>query len=144
MAYVGERRALAVRTVERVVRAVFDGEQAPNATVTVSFLSQARMRRMNRETFGHDRATDVIAFGLPHDDTLVGDVYVCPAVARRSAQEHHVPVRQELIRLVVHGLLHVLGLDHPAGASRTRSPMWRRQEAYVDQLVGVRVGANDG
>ncbi len=41
------------------------------------------------------------------------------------------PLREELIRLVVHGTLHALGRTHPEGEGRTRSPMWRRQERYV-------------
>jgi probable rRNA maturation factor len=46
-----------------------------------------------------------------------------------------VPEREELARLVVHGTLHVLGWDHPETEDRTRSPMWRRQERYVDRLA---------
>jgi probable rRNA maturation factor len=44
-------------------------------------------------------------------------------------------VREELIRLVVHGTLHVLGYDHPDHGERERSPMWRRQERYVEALA---------
>jgi probable rRNA maturation factor len=96
------------------------------------------MRTLNRKTFGRDRTTDVIAFGLPHDGVLTGDIYVCPAVARRAARELELSEREELIRLVVHGTLHVLGYDHPASARRTASPMWQRQERYVKRLTGVR------
>jgi probable rRNA maturation factor len=65
----------------------------------------------------------------------VGDVYVCAWVAEREARSRGIPVREELIRLVVHGTLHVLGLDHPEDERRSRSPMWRRQERYVDALT---------
>ena len=44
-------------------------------------------------------------------------------------------LREELVRLVVHGTLHVLGYDHPDGPGRTRSAMWRRQERYVRRLM---------
>jgi probable rRNA maturation factor len=84
-----------------------------------------------------DRATDVIAFGMRHGPQRVGDVYICPSVAARAAHEQGVPLEEELIRVVVHGTLHALGYDHPAGASRLRSPMWQRQERYV---AGLRRG----
>jgi len=44
-------------------------------------------------------------------------------------------VTEELVRLAVHGTLHVLGYDHPDAAGRMRSPMWRRQERYVRRLL---------
>jgi probable rRNA maturation factor len=65
---------------------------------------------------------------------VVGDVYVCPWIARREAQARGIPLRQELIRLVVHGTLHALGREHPEGPERERSAMWRRQERYVEAL----------
>jgi probable rRNA maturation factor len=45
-----------------------------------------------------------------------------------------VSLRQELVRLVIHGTLHALGYDHPEGDHRIRSPMWRRQERYVKRF----------
>jgi probable rRNA maturation factor len=65
---------------------------------------------------------------------VVGDVYVCPWVARREARRRRVPFREELRRYVVHGTLHVLGYDHPNDEARTATPMWQRQERYVKAL----------
>jgi probable rRNA maturation factor len=63
---------------------------------------------------------------------VIGDIYICQAVAERNARKLGIPVRQELARLVVHGTLHVLGYEHPEGDARTSSPMWRRQEKILD------------
>jgi probable rRNA maturation factor len=118
-----------------VIHSVLLGE-GREATVSVAFVGPARMRALNREWKGHDSPTDVISFALPSPTgELIGDVYICPAVARAQAKQLGIPARQELIRLVVHGTLHVLGHDHPDGPGRTRSTMWRRQERYVKALV---------
>jgi len=94
------------------------------------------MQALNREWKASDAPTDVLSFALPGPGGVVtGDVYICPAVARTLSREHGVPVREELIRLVVHGTLHVLGYDHPDGPGRTRCAMWRRQERYVKALA---------
>ncbi len=94
------------------------------------------MRRLNRVYKGLDRATDVLCFSLTGPNgAVVGDVYVCASAARQEAKTRRIPVREELVRLVVHGTLHVLGYDHPEGDSRVESPMWRRQERYVKALT---------
>jgi probable rRNA maturation factor len=94
------------------------------------------MRRVNRAVTGRARLTDVIAYAYPMPDgTLLGDIYLCPDAAARWSGGDPRAQREELLRLAVHGTLHVLGYDHPAGAGRTRSAMWRRQERYVRRLA---------
>lgn len=131
----GVRLGVAQHLVRRSVRAVLDGEGAGPASVSVAFVSGQRMRGLNRRHFGRDRSTDVIAFGLRHDGRTVGDIYVSPTAARRGARTAGVPVREEIVRLVVHGTLHALGHDHPDGPRRTRSLMWQRQERYVRRVL---------
>jgi len=127
--------ALSPRLIDRVARAVVEGE-GRDASIQVTFLGPARMRRMNLQWKGRDCPTDVLSFSLPlPDKSLFGDVFICPEVARLQARELGVPEREELIRLVVHGTLHALGDDHPEGPGRTRSAMWRRQERYVRALA---------
>lgn len=130
----GRAQALPERTVRRVVEAVLAGERG-KAAVSVTFLGRDAMRRLNARHKGRDEPTDVIAFTLPGPGgERLGDVYLCAWVARREAAARGIPLRQELIRLLVHGTLHVLGHDHPADG-REASPMWRRQERYVKALA---------
>ena len=131
----GRPQPLPPARVRRVVAAVLAGERR-RARMSVTFLGRDAMRRLNALHLGHDRPTDVISFGLRHPGgELVGDVYVCPWVAAREASVRGIPLRQEVIRLVVHGTLHALGYDHPEGERRSRSAMWRRQERYVEALA---------
>jgi rRNA maturation RNase YbeY len=117
----------------RIARQVLAWERAPAGShVDITLLAAAEMRRANRRATGRRGLTDVIAYPLPQPDgRLIGDVYICPEVAAQNGA-----LRQELVRLVVHGTLHVLGYDHPEGRGRTRSAMWRLQERYVERLLG--------
>lgn len=117
--------------VIRAVRVVLRGERR-RAMISIAFVGRDRMRDLHRLFKGRNGPTDVLAFALPGPDgRLTGDVYVCPWVASRQARSLRVPVREEILRLVIHGTLHVLGWDHPEDEGRTRSAMWRRQERYV-------------
>jgi probable rRNA maturation factor len=134
------------RAAERLARAaarVLRWEGARGTRIELTLLDAEAMRRLNRRVTGRRGLTDVIAFTLPQPDgRLLGDVYLCPEAARRfvrSAANGVAPTfGSELLRLTVHGTLHVLGYDHPAGAGRTRSAMWRRQEQYVRRLASRR------
>ena len=131
----GRPRALPDRVVRRIVRSVLEGERA-RASISVTFLGRDAMRELNARFKGRDRPTDVIAFPLSGPGRVrIGDIYLCPWVARREAAARRRPVREELIRILVHGILHVLGHDHPEGGGRERSAMWRRQERYVEALA---------
>lgn len=126
---------LPLGVVRRAVVATLAGERR-TAAMSITFLTRGGMQSLNATYKGHDRPTDVIAFTLPQPDgAVVGDVYICRGVAAQEARARGIPVRTELIRLLVHGTLHVLGWEHPDTAARERSDMWRRQERYVKALT---------
>jgi probable rRNA maturation factor len=134
----GVRSPLSRTRVADVARGVLRAEGVRDALLSVALVSTPRMRALNRAHLRRSGATDVIAFGFSRVGArgpVVGDVYIAPDVARASAHENGVSVREELTRLVVHGTLHVLGYDHPEDHSRTRSAMWRRQEQLVARLT---------
>jgi len=131
----GRRLPLSRALVRRVVESVLEAE-GRRGLVSVTFLGRDSMRRLNAAHKGHDRPTDVLTFTLGGPKgQVIGDVYICPWVARGEARARGIPLREELIRLVVHGTLHALGREHPEGPDRTRSAMWRRQERYVEALT---------
>ena len=124
-----------------VARATLRAEGVRDALVSITFVDVREIARLNREHLDHRGPTDVISFGFTRAaaaDAVVGDIYIAPTVARAQARERGIAVREEIIRLVVHGILHVLGHDHPVDESRERSPMWQRQERLVRRLADQR------
>jgi rRNA maturation RNase YbeY len=133
----GVRIPLARSRVAALAEGVLRREGVRDALLSIAFVTDRRIAALNREHLGHTGPTDVISFGFAPVDSarvVVGDVYIAPGVARRSAHEQQGSLREELSRLVVHGVLHVLGHDHPEGETRYASPMWRRQERLLRSL----------
>ncbi len=135
IASTGVRLPLSRARLRRVVATVLEKEDKSGAIVNLTFLSPGRMRALNRKSLGRSSLTDVIAFCLAHQGTAVGDIYICPDAARRNAEKLGLRFEEEIVRLVVHGTLHVLGYHHPEGQGRQRSGMWLRQERYVRSLA---------
>jgi probable rRNA maturation factor len=132
------RVGLSAARVEAIARAALAGEGMRDAMLSITFVSNATIARLNVKHLGHRGPTDVISFGFAgsgRGSPVVGDIYIAPAVARANAIENGVPVREELARLVVHGTLHVLGYEHPESSMRTRSPMWQRQERLLARAL---------
>jgi probable rRNA maturation factor len=123
---------------QKVVEAVLRAEKVRAALVSVAFVSDRTIASMNAKHLRHRGPTDVISFGFDRPtrkDPVVGDLYIAPTVATRNAKARKRPVREELVRLLVHGTLHVLGYDHPEDEKRESSAMWRRQERLVTRLA---------
>lgn len=124
-----------------LVRQLLEAEGVPPGTETaVTFVGRDEMAELNEAHMGHAGPTDVLAFPLdlvPGPRTpaeasirLAGDIVVCPAVAAVNAEAgkgsrpgHDGSVTAEIDLLVVHGVLHLLGMDHaePAEAAAMRA-----------------------
>ena len=136
----GTRVPVSRARVAAVARAVLRAEKVRDAMLSITFVSDRAMRGLNKRHLRRDRVTDVIAFGfrrVAKSEPLIGDVYIAPGVAKASASANGISSREEIVRLIVHGVLHVLGYDHPE-TDRTRSAMWRRQERLVARLAAAR------
>ena len=134
----GVRTPLASVRIAEIARNSLRAERVRDALLSIALVDRATIARLNRRHLGHTGATDVISFGFTRAtsaDPVIGDIYICPDVARANARARSVGVREELARLVVHGVLHVLGYDHPDGASREGSDMWRRQERLLRRVA---------
>ncbi len=120
--------------------------------VSLLFVDEEAMAALNEQFLGKSGPTDVLSFPIEDDPgptgrspdlggsgpgappaegvlTLLGDVVICPAVAARNAVEHEVSLEDEVALLVVHGLLHLLGLDHEEDAEA------ERMEALEQELL---------
>ena len=118
-------------------RATCHSLDVEEAELSIALVDDAAIDALARAYLGKDGPTDVLAFALyQQGEPVLGDVYVGLDQARRQAAEAGVSLREELVRLVVHGTLHVLGWDHPDDVrARARSAMYVKQEALVREVL---------
>ena len=132
------RLSVSRERIRQAAAATLKAEKVGDAMLSITFVGRAAISRLNRRYLGHEGATDVISFGLERvgkRDAVLGDIYICVEVARENAKRQRIAAGEELLRLVVHGTLHILGHDHPTGATRTSSPMWGRQEKILGRIL---------
>ena len=129
---VGRWRAFA----ERALRAV---GAKPARGATVAFVSDRRMRELNRQFRGRDYATDVLSFPAEPDEFegdeaegYIGDVVVSLERAAAQAAEHGLTFENEVEQLILHGLLHLSGYDH-----ETDEGQMNRLELRLRRRLGI-------
>ena len=133
----GVKSAVSDARVLAAAKSTLRAEKVRHALVSVTLVTAPRIAALNRKHLHHEGPTDVISFGFARErgGPVIADIYIAPAVAASNARRHGVGVREELVRLVIHGVLHALGYDHPDGEARLKSPMWRRQELLVRRAM---------
>lgn len=134
-----EARLSAVR-YEAIKRAVNNAvPDCADGVVSITYVSDDEIRRLNRMYRAKDAVTDVLSFasGMPKESGEVGDVIISFDQARRQAESFadnsELDIELECTDLVVHGILHILGYDHelPQDAER----MFPLQDSIVERVL---------
>ena len=124
--------------IRQTASAALEAERVKDAMISITFVGRATISNLNQRYLGTRGPTDVISFGLGRigkRGAVIGDIYICPEIARDNARRQKIGAGEELLRLVIHGTLHVLGYDHPEDSTRGASAMWRKQERILARVV---------
>lgn len=119
------------RAVKRVAKSLLRAIDQGGSALSLSFVSDAQIREMNRAHRGKDRPTDVLSFPLHAGppENLLGDIVISVETAQRQARDYDAPLQAEIERLLIHGVLHVMGHDHEEAAQRARMQAEERRLA---------------
>jgi probable rRNA maturation factor len=131
--------SLSEERLAATARRVLEAEDAPACELSVTVTDDETVRSLNREYAGEDEVTDVLSFSQREGEEFVsppegapqlGEVIIAYPQATRQAAERGRAATEEVTRLLVHGVLHLLGYDHaePEEARRMRG----REEALVN------------
>ncbi len=127
--------------LEKVVVEVLKTEDLSlDYEVSITFVDEDEIHRLNREFREVDRPTDVLSFPLEEDyyiegvDTLLGDIVICMDVAKAQAEDLGHSLQREIMYLTAHSMLHLLGYDHMNDNDKA---IMRSREKEVMRNLGV-------
>ena len=135
-------RRLSVRanTIRHVAQSVLVQAGHPTAQLSLSLVGKTRMRSLNRRYRGRDYPTDVLAFPMEsmgeQTEIFLGDVVICLPIAIGQASRFGNSADKEILRLLIHGTLHLLGYDHEQ-SPREATRMQRKERAIVQKLSPI-------
>ena len=135
-----KKSGIDTRQLKSVARKLLREVDEPDSALSLSLVDDAEIQEMNRDHRGKDKPTDVLSFPLyepgeeeagQSPERLLGDVVISIDTARRQAAEYDAPLQNEVYRLLIHGLLHVMGHDHEEPSERAA------MEAEERRLAGA-------
>ncbi len=129
------------KALKRSAQIVLEHLHEAGASLSLSLVDDCKIRRLNRLHRGTDSATDVLSFPLvtSRDHTvgerLLGDVVISLDTAQRQARAYDATLQDEVQRLLIHGVLHVIGHDHKRKVERARM---QAEERRLAAALGMR------
>lgn len=130
------------RALKRTMQSLLAAVDEADSSISVTLVGDSAIQQINREHRGKDKPTDVLSFPM-FDDTMVdpeiderllGDIVISIDTARRQAADYDAPLQNELYRLLIHGLLHVMGHDHMEPEERAEMEAEERRLAAAIQM----------
>ena len=96
------------------------------------FVDDEEILRVNREYLQHDYYTDIITFDYTEGDTISGDLFISLDTVRTNAEQFDKPYEEELHRVIIHGILHLCGINDKGPGER------EIMEAAEDKALAMR------
>lgn len=109
---------------------------AEGKNCTVAFVSDSKIKKLNKIFRNKNHATDVLSFPYEPDqfdfletENFIGDIIISLETAKRQAVENSLPFETEIKQLILHGILHLLGYDHESdgGEMNELELKWRKK-----------------
>jgi len=119
---------------EKLARAVLSGERVSEAAINIILVDDQYITRLNHQFLNKNTTTDVISFNLEDEPggALEGEVYANIEQIRRQAEDYQVTFKEELCRVLIHGILHLVGFEDYTSEQRLK--MVAKEDYYLNIL----------
>ena len=117
------------RKVKGLVDAIIRSEEKIPGEISFIITSDDYLRTVNKEFLKHDYFTDVISFNYSFGDNVAGEIYISEDTVRRNAVEYNVDFDNEMLRVMIHGVLHLAGYND--GTNKEKQEMRRLEDKWM-------------
>ncbi len=133
--------------LNKFCRKILKSEKKKEVQLSIAFISQKEIKKLNKKYLGKDIVTDVLAFPKTEDlprtikvkkfqkMDILGEVIICPHKVNKNAKQFNVTFENELSRVLIHGILHLLGFNHGKSA-REAKKMNEKENYYLSYFNG--------
>lgn len=118
--------------LKRVAEKILKGEKQGKKDLSIALVGQGRIRELNKKYRGKNRVTDVLSFSYDN----LGEIVICPKEVKKNAKGFKSTFQKELIRVLIHGILHLLGEDHEKSEQEAKK-MREKEDFYLSQVLQI-------
>jgi rRNA maturation RNase YbeY len=125
-------RLTGISNVKRLIEKVIRSENKIPGDLSFIITSDTNLIEINREFLEHDYFTDVIAFSDSNNNIVNGEIYISIDTVKRNSINYKVSLREELIRVMIHGTLHLCGYEDDT--VKKKAIMNEKEETWLENL----------
>jgi len=116
------------RFLKRVVKKVLKGEKKKEAGLSIALVNSGEIKKLNKKYRKKNKITDVLSF-----DNGLNEIVVCPQEIKKNAKKYNSTFKKELSRVLIHGILHLLGYEHEKTKIEAKK-MEKKEEYYLSKI----------
>lgn len=117
-----------------IIEQIFTNYNYTSYNINIIFTSDIHLSDLKKEFFFKDQWTDVIAFPLQNTNNFIeGEIYISIPTAKKNAISFEEPYEKELVRLIIHGSLHLIGIEDKSQEQKKK--MTNLEEMYLNKIL---------
>lgn len=119
--------------LEKIIKDILKNEGVESIELSVALAGEKRIRELNKLYREKDKATDVLSFIYDNIKEYKGEIVLCLEQINKNAKMNNSSFKKELSKVLIHGVLHILGYEHEAGKEKAEL-MQQKENYYLSQL----------
>ena len=128
--FLGIHQLKDLNLVKSWMRNIVEREGKTIGSLTYKFVDDKEMIQINRKFLDHDNFTDIITFDYTENNNISADIFISTERVKENAQDLQLPFEEEMMRVIIHGVLHCLG--YPDKTSEEKQQMRKKENESLE------------